>query len=56
MVLKEENCRIVNQFEEEKFFHTEVLVKPLSISHLLYSSCLQYYCSQKALNGLMYMI
>ena len=45
MILKEQNCQIVNKFEEEKFFHIEVLVKPLSISHLIYSSCLHYYCS-----------
>ena len=45
MILKEQNSHIVNQFEEEKFFYTEVLVKPLSISHLIYSSCLHYYCS-----------
>ena len=42
MILKEQNYRIVNQFEKEKFFHTEVLVKPLSISDLIYSCCLQY--------------
>ena len=45
MILKEQNCPIVNQFEEEKFFHTEVLVKPLSISHLIFSSCLHSFCS-----------
>ena len=40
MILKEQNCRIVNQFEEGKFFHTEMLVKPLSISHLIFLSWL----------------
>ena len=35
MILKEQNCRIVNPFEVEKFFHTEVLVKPLRISDLI---------------------
>ena len=40
MILKEQNYWIGNQFEEEKFFHTDVLVKSLSISGLIYSSCL----------------
>ena len=42
MILKEQNRRIVNQFEVEKFFHTEVLVKPLGISDLIYASCLRH--------------
>ena len=46
MILKEQNCRIVNQFEEGKFFHTEMLVKPLSISHLIFSSCLHQICNR----------
>ena len=45
MIFKEQNYRIVNQFEEEKFFHTDVLVKPFCISGLSYSCCLHQNCA-----------
>ena len=46
MIFKEQNYRIVNQFEEEKFFLTDVFVKPLCISSLICSCCLHQHFSQ----------
>ena len=41
MIFKEQNYPIVNQFEEEQFFHTAVLFKTICISGLIYSCCLE---------------